>query len=42
MTVAGIEDVFVTRMGFTAELGYELFVPVERALDLYDALMEAG
>jgi len=42
MTVAGIEDVFVTRMGFTAELGYELFVPVERAVDMYDALMEAG
>ena len=42
MTVAGIDDVFVTRMGFTAELGYELFVPVEDALDLYDALMEAG
>ena len=42
ITVAGVEDVFVTRMGFTAELGYELFVPVERALDVYDALMEAG
>jgi aminomethyltransferase len=42
IAVAGIDDVFVTRMGFTAELGYELFVPVERALDVYDALMEAG
>lgn len=42
MVIAGVEDVFVTRMGFTAELGYELFVPVERALDVYDALMEAG
>jgi glycine cleavage system aminomethyltransferase T len=41
MTVAGV-DVFVTRMGFTAELGYELFVPVESALAVYDALMEAG
>jgi aminomethyltransferase len=40
--VAGIDDVFVTRMGFTAELGYEFFVPVEHALDLYDALIEAG
>ncbi len=29
-------------MGFTAELGYELFVPADRALDVYDALMEAG
>jgi aminomethyltransferase len=42
MPVAGVEDAFVTRMGFTAELGYELFVPADRALDVYDALMEAG
>jgi aminomethyltransferase len=42
ITVGGIENVFVTRMGYTAELGYELFVPVERALDMYDALMEVG
>jgi aminomethyltransferase len=42
MTVAGVDDVFVTRMGYTAELGYELFVPTERALDVYDALMDAG
>jgi aminomethyltransferase len=42
MRVAGVDDVFVTRMGFTAELGYELFVPAGRALDVYDALMEAG
>jgi aminomethyltransferase len=42
ITVAGVADVFVTRMGYTAELGYELFVPVDRALDVYDALMEAG
>jgi aminomethyltransferase len=42
IVVAGIEDVFVTRMGYTAELGYELFVRVDRALDAYDALMEAG
>ena len=42
ITVAGVDDVFVTRMGFTAELGYELFVPVERALEIYDALIEAG
>jgi aminomethyltransferase len=42
ITVAGVEDVFVTRMGYTAELGYELFVPVDRALDVYDALMDVG
>ena len=30
MTVAGVDDVFVTRMGYTAELGYELFVAGRR------------
>lgn len=42
IAVAGIDDVFVTRMGFTAELGYELFLAADRALDLYDALMAEG
>lgn len=42
ITVAGIDDVFVTRMGFTAELGYELFVAADRALDLYDAVIAEG
>lgn len=41
MTVAGI-PAHVNRMGFTAELGYELFVPRERALELWDAVFEAG
>lgn len=42
ISVAGIDDVFVTRMGFTAELGYELFLPADRALEVYDALMAEG
>jgi aminomethyltransferase len=42
MRVAGVDGVFVTRMGFTAELGYELFLPASRAVEVYDALMEAG
>lgn len=42
MRVAGVDGVFVTRMGFTAELGYELFLPVSRALEVYDRLMDAG
>ena len=41
ITVAGIAA-HVNRMGFTAELGYELFVPRERALELWDAVFEAG
>jgi aminomethyltransferase len=32
----------VNRLGFTAELGYELWVDAERALDLWDALFAAG
>ena len=39
--IAGI-PVFMTRLGYTAELGYELWVDRERALDLWDALVEAG
>jgi aminomethyltransferase len=35
--VAGI-PVFMTRLGYTAELGYELWVDRDRALDLWDAL----
>ncbi len=39
--IAGI-PVFMTRLGYTAELGYELWVERARALDLWDALVEAG
>ena len=37
--IAGI-PVFMTRLGYTAELGYELWVERERALELWDALLE--
>lgn len=39
--VAGIPAV-VNRLGFTAELGYEVVVPADRASDLWTALFEAG
>jgi aminomethyltransferase len=39
--IAGI-PVFMTRLGYTAELGYELWVAADRALELWDALMVAG
>jgi aminomethyltransferase len=39
--IGGI-PVFMTRLGYTAELGYELWVDRERAFDLWDALLEAG
>lgn len=39
--IAGV-PVFMTRLGYTAELGYELWVAADRALELWDALIEAG
>jgi aminomethyltransferase len=39
--IAGI-PVYMTRLGYTAELGYELWVEEARALELWDALVEAG
>ncbi|MBX3568597.1 MAG: aminomethyltransferase family protein [Rhizobiaceae bacterium] len=35
-------EVTVSRTGFTGDLGYELFVPVEQALSLWDRLFAAG
>jgi aminomethyltransferase len=40
-TVSGIE-IDVTRTGYTGDLGYELWVDSARAVDLWDALFEAG
>jgi len=39
--IAGI-PVFMTRLGYTAELGYEIWVKEAQALDVWDALIEAG
>ena len=39
--IAGI-PVFMTRLGYTAELGYELWVERSRCLELWDALIDAG
>jgi aminomethyltransferase len=38
----GGETLMVSRTGFTGDLGYELWINPERALDLWDALYEAG
>ena len=40
-TLAGIPAI-INRVGFTAELGYELIVPSGRALELWDAVLAAG
>lgn len=39
-----IEDVpvIISRTGYTGDLGYELWIPTEHALRIYDVLMEAG
>jgi len=39
--IAGI-PIFMTRLGYTAELGYELWVDLDRALELWDVLVDAG
>ena len=39
--IAGI-PVFMTRLGYTAELGFELWVAQDRCLELWDALLAAG
>ena len=38
----GDVDVHVTRTGYTGDLGYEVWMPAERALDVWDRLMEVG
>jgi aminomethyltransferase len=35
-------DVWITRTGFTGDLGYEVWVEQEHAVPLWDALMDAG
>jgi aminomethyltransferase len=40
-TLAGI-PVDVSRTGYTGDLGYEVWIPADRAADAWDALMEAG
>lgn len=40
-TLAGIE-VDVSRTGYTGDLGYEIWIPADRAVEAWDALMDAG
>jgi aminomethyltransferase len=40
-TLAGV-DLWVARTGYTGEDGYELFCPVDRAVAVWRALLEAG
>ncbi len=40
-TVAGIDGV-ISRTGYTGEDGFELYIPSEKGMELWNALMEAG
>ncbi len=40
--VAGVADVIISRTGYSGELGYELFYPVEYAEHLWDAVQRTG
>jgi aminomethyltransferase len=40
-TIAGVR-VDVSRTGYTGDLGYELWIPWDRAIDVWDALVDAG
>jgi aminomethyltransferase len=44
LTLARIRDipVTITRTGYTGDLGYEIWVPAEQAVPLWDALMRDG
>jgi aminomethyltransferase len=39
--IAGVQ-VEVSRTGYTGDLGYEIWIPAKRALEVWDALMAAG
>ncbi len=41
-TEIGGLDVHVTRTGYTGDLGYEVWVPAEAAVEVWDTLWEAG
>jgi glycine cleavage system T protein (aminomethyltransferase) len=40
-TIGGVE-VDISRTGYTGDLGYEIWMPAERAVSVWDALMEGG
>ena len=40
-TIAGV-NVDISRTGYTGDLGYEIWMPADRAIAVFDALMEGG
>jgi aminomethyltransferase len=41
-TVAGVPDAVISRTGYSGELGYELFFPIEYAEHVWDSVARAG
>jgi len=41
-TVCGIDDVRISRTGYTGETGYELYFPADQALRVWGEVLEAG
>lgn len=41
-TVAGVENVFISRTGYTGEQGYELYIPWDDTLSVWQALLTEG
>ncbi len=40
--VAGVENVLISRTGYTGEDGFELYIPVDGAVTIFDAIVAAG
>lgn len=41
-TFAGVDGCVIARTGYTGEDGFEVFVPAERSVDVWPAILEAG
>lgn len=42
ITIAGVPEVTTLRVSFTGECGYEMYMPKDRQLEVFDALRAAG
>ena len=42
ITVAGIDNVVTLRISYTGETGYEMYLPAEHQMELFDCLMDEG
>ncbi len=42
LSMAGVNDVLLSTTGYTGEKGYEIYVPADKAVDIWKALFKAG